>query len=360
MKRFNIALFACLAHAVIGLRPAACAGSLLRVIDATLPIELRTSLDQHADDAQRAGWLVQDVYVAPSDAKRPLEVVELAESVIWPAVRAHSNTLHVFLIGNVPLPRSGFAQNPDGHSDTSGAYPAPVYYAMPDSTWTDERDNTGFNSRPLQQNMPGDGRFDQDRRPDGEVRAAIGVLKLSPAVRNKNWGFAGPQSLWEIEAYRRYFDALHQWRTGKVLPKHQWGCGAGIGSPSSMWLRQTSTNQPVWKSTTSPVGFETRLPYGAVYDFKGLPNNGVFWFERKVPVAALYLMWESYQTDFNTTRVINPLLSGSVASAPVGYAWIMEGWETKTIGELWKQSAEKSVNPWVALYGDPTFRLNFE
>ena len=336
-------------------------GTCLRVIEATLPIEARDALDLHAADLQAAGWKVQDAYVAPSDAKAPLGAQEIARTVVWPAIRAHgstwTNVLHVFFIGDLPLPRSGFAQNPDGHHDTSGAYPAPVYYAMPDAVWTDERDNTAFRSRPLQQNRPGDGRFDQDRRPAGEIRAAIGILNLTPAIKNRSWGYTGSQSLWEAQAYRRYFDALHCWRTGQLKPKHPWGVGSGLGQPSTQWLNQTDAQQPTWRSTSSPGGFEACTPFGAVYDFKGVPANGTFWFTRTAPVAAVYFTWESYQSDASATRIINPLMTGSVASAPIGFAWSLAGWQTNTLGQLWIQSAAASPNPWVALYGDPTFRL---
>jgi hypothetical protein len=35
----------------------------------------------------------------------------------------------------------------------------------------------------------------------------------------------------------------------------------------------------------------------------------------------------------------------------------MSGWQTKTIGELWQQSATQGRKAWIALYGDPTFKL---
>jgi len=44
-----------------------------------------------------------------------------------------ANVKAVFLLGQIPLPYSGYL-NPDGHSDHKGAWPADAYYADMDGS----------------------------------------------------------------------------------------------------------------------------------------------------------------------------------------------------------------------------------
>lgn len=332
--------------------------NLLRIIESTLPAATAPALDRHAAIARIDGWNVETVYVPRRDSKNnPRGVVNIAESVIWPWLAKNPERPHVFVVGDVPMPRSGFNLNPDGHSDTTGAYPCPGYWASGDQTgWTDTQNNTGFPSKPVFEHTAGDYVWDQNHLP-APARCAVGILNLTPSVKNARWGFTGPQSTWVEQAYNRYFDALACWKCSITRASQIFAHGHyQAPRADTRWLTNTNPEQPVFK-TGDEFG-RSPGPYGFMYDFKGLPSNGDFWFKREKPVAAVYLTWESYQTDFNASRLQNALLSGSAAVAPVGFEWDMRGALEKTIGELWQQNATQGRTAWIALYGDPTFKFN--
>ena len=66
----------------------------------------------------------------------------------------------VFLFGHIPVPYSGNI-GPDGHSNHIGAWPADVFYADVDGSWTDVSVNNVSASQERNHNVPGDGKFDQ-------------------------------------------------------------------------------------------------------------------------------------------------------------------------------------------------------
>jgi hypothetical protein len=328
--------------------------NLLRIIESTLPVELASTLEAHAAQCRVDGWSVETFYVPRRDPKNNgLGVVDIAHDIIWPWLESNPERPHVMVIGDVPIPRSGLNLNPDGHSDTTGAYPCPTYWAGGTPLgWTDTGENSGFPSKPIFEHVAGDYIWDQNILPVS-ARCAVGILNLFAASKNRAWEFDGPQSTWLCQAYQRYFDGLMRWKQSAIRPKATFGHGS-YQAFNQAWLSSTDTNQPCFKNSD---GSKALAPFGALYDFKALPPSGTFWYTRHEPVAAVYLSYESYQTLGDATRNINPLMTGSVAAFPVGFEIDMSGWQTKTIGELWQQSATQGRKAWIALYGDPTFKL---
>ena len=224
--------------------------------------------------------------------------------------------------------------------------------------WADEADNSGYQSLAKHVNMPGDGIFDRDTPPTNKVEAAIGVLDLS-ATNPQHWGFVGSSTEWTVETYRRYFSTLHAYRTGELQTKTLAGGGSYSGSSLQIFTRQF-TNYPavVWRTTLKPSPVELATPFDIFYDFKVIPHSSIFWSARTNSFALFYLQWESYQTDQYSTRLQNPLLSGTLATAPWTPYWNLSGYVTKTFGQLWQQTvSEPRNNTWCVLYGDPTIRL---
>lgn len=328
--------------------------TLLRIIESTLPVSIGDALDLHAANRRAAGWTVDDVFTSRASKDDPEQVGRLAMQIQeWASGKERP---HVFIIGDIPVPRSGIYQNPDGHETTAGAYPCPAYWATVDeSLWTDEL-ATNPSTRPQYRNTKWDGIYDQDRLP-ASANVAIGVLNLKSGA-NAAWGFDSSRTDWVGDAYLRYFTNLNQWHRGAFFPKTVFGhARMNSANPSESWVGQTDRNQTVWSRSITPRPVDDDGPFGAFMDLKGLPNNGTFWTARTKPLAAFYLSYESYQTAFPASRLLNPLMSGSACTAPLGPMWSMAGWQTKTVGELWQQSAIKGASPALALYGDPTFRI---
>jgi len=346
----------------------------LRVIESTLPVALSGALAQHEADLKAEGWEVETIYTSRRDPVKLFQHVELAQREIWPRVRANTN-LHVFFIGKLPMPRSGYTSNPDGHTDTRGAYACTAYYAMPSDGWTDVLDNTGIAMRPAMLNRPGDGKFDQDTAPGnrdefgnelgGDALASVGFLDLSFGAP-RTFGSTLSTEDFLIDRYLRYFAQLHRYRTGEWRPKTQVAHMAYDGRPWSdveAWATRTvgSENYQFFRSyTTSKTQsftVEQRASFGLVIDFKVTPSTGTVWTSRSKEWAVFDLYFGSYQVDFGSPRLVNPLLSGALATGCFTWnRWILDGlFEGATLGEVWRQSVSRSPgNVFRVLYGDPT------
>ena len=114
--------------------------------------------------------------------------------------------MHFFCSVTFPVPYSGDIY-PDTHSENHwGAWSADPYYAELNGHWTDEVVDldTAFFDR--NDNIPGDGKFDQDSIPS-KVELQIGRVDLSRMP-----SFA----LDEIELTRRYLQKAHAYKTGQV------------------------------------------------------------------------------------------------------------------------------------------------
>jgi hypothetical protein len=142
------------------------------------------------------GWEVVRHEVSRGDS------VAHVKSIILDEFQAHPETIRsVFLLGHVPVPYSGDL-NPDGHPDHKGAWPADIYYGNLTGNFTDTFVNNPWAARPENQNIPGDGKFDQSIIPL-DVTLEVGRVDL--------WNMPA-FSLSEGELLRRYLDKDHNFR----------------------------------------------------------------------------------------------------------------------------------------------------
>ncbi len=171
-------------------------GILLMVVDdQTLP-EIGDEVMRYWADVEADGWRVRTLLASPDSSAASLKehIVELYEQN--PTER-HA----LFLVGRVPVPYSGNIY-PDGHTNHTGAWPADVYYADVDGTWTDSSvDNTSASSS-RNHNVPGDGKWDQSYLPS-DVEMEVGRIDF-----NRLPHFSEDA----IELTRRYFDKNHAYR----------------------------------------------------------------------------------------------------------------------------------------------------
>lgn len=180
-------------------------GKLLLIIDSNL-MPLATSIDRLKKDIGGDGWDVLTLTIDPAVETVP----SIKEKIMTAYNEAPSRLKALFLLGNIPVPYSGNLC-PDGHPDHCGAWPADGYYADMDGIWTDNSVNTTNASRPENQNVPGDGKFDQTQLPSA-LELEIGRVdftRLNPAtfgVENR------------LVLYQRYLDKNHAFRQGQYRP----------------------------------------------------------------------------------------------------------------------------------------------
>jgi hypothetical protein len=176
-------------------------GRLLLVIDDTMAAPLAPEIQQLKDDLAGDGWLVTGI-VAP----RAGTVAEI-KALIKTAYDADpANVKLIYALGHVPVPYSGDSAC-DGHGNHGGAWPADGYYGDMDGVWTDATVNTTVPSRTQNQNVPGDGKFDQTQLPS-LIEVGVGRVDLQRLGRSPSAISADV----EVSHLRRYLNKAHAFR----------------------------------------------------------------------------------------------------------------------------------------------------
>ncbi len=175
-------------------------GKLLVFIDSTTADALGADLVDYKNDLRGEGWEIVPFKTGPFTA------VQWVKNQIVNAYNADpSGVKAVLLIGAVPVPYSGSIAR-DNKPDHAGAWPCDAYYGDIDGIWTDQTVNVVNTARQANQNVPGDGKFDQNVLPSG-VELPVGRIDFSHL--NPNTFGATP-----VELLRRYFFKNRQWRNG--------------------------------------------------------------------------------------------------------------------------------------------------
>src|SRR5882762_7560660 len=180
-------------------------GKLLLVVDNTYASSLTTELARLQQELIGDGWSVIRLDVSRSDTPVNVRNLIKAQYGADPA-----NVKCVFLFGHVPVPYSGDIV-PDGHiPDHHGAWPADLYYGDMDGVWTDTMVNDTRAIYGRNQNIPGDGKFDQSTIP-APVKLMVGRVDL--ANMPGQLVYDGPPTFpSELELLRNYLNKDHSFR----------------------------------------------------------------------------------------------------------------------------------------------------
>ncbi|HEX7863230.1 MAG TPA: chitobiase/beta-hexosaminidase C-terminal domain-containing protein [Verrucomicrobiae bacterium] len=184
-------------------------GKIILLVDSTWTTPLAAELRRLQQDLVGDGWTVlrQDV---PRSASVPH-----VKSIIQNFYSSDpANVRALFLFGHIAVPYSGNF-TADNHLNHKGAWPADVFYADIDGTWTDSTVNTVTAEKPWNHNVPGDGKFDQSELPS-DVELEMGRVDLfnMTCFANKSW------SRNEEYLLRQYLEKDHRFRHGQLpLPR---------------------------------------------------------------------------------------------------------------------------------------------
>lgn len=183
-------------------------GKLLLFVDADVVTPLAPELERLKNDLAGDGWEIIQHITDTSATVQSVKNQILADYSADPA-----KVKSVFLLGKIPVPYSGNAAW-DGHSpDHSGAWPCDVFYGELNGTWTDATVNNTAPNRPANDNVPGDGKFDQNTMP---TTAELQVGRVD--FRRLTEGTFGATT---AELLRRYLDKNHNWRTGNYTVENK-------------------------------------------------------------------------------------------------------------------------------------------
>ena len=189
------------AHVAVNANPVTSRGKILIFVDSTTADALGPELARMKNDMRGDGWWPIAFHTGPSST------VQSIKSQIVSSYNADPlNVKSVLLLGSVPIPYSGDA-NWDGHPEHAGAWPSDAYYADIDGVWTDVSVNNVTPARAANDNIPGDGKFDQSFMPTA-AELQIGRVDFR-RINAPAFGAADAVGL-----MKRYMDKNHRWRIG--------------------------------------------------------------------------------------------------------------------------------------------------
>lgn len=215
-------------------------GECLVVIDSTFKQSLAPEISRLLADIQGDGWSVQDLYISRND---PVPTVKSGIKT-WAETNPSGNQT-VLLLGRVPVPYSGFIA-PDGHDDHRGAWPCDGFYANLDGNWTDQTVNVTTPPGSRNDNIPGDGKFDNSFFPT-PIKLQVGRVDFSNMTKF-------PES--EEQLLRRYLNKDHAWRTGQMPMMEQ-------GLVDNNFQDVEALGEAGWKNFSPMFGYQNvkDLPY---------------------------------------------------------------------------------------------------
>ena len=202
-------------------------GKVLVFVDAALQMPLATELERFERDLTGDGWQVVWHQVDTSATEASLK-----NQIVTDYDGGNAGVNSILLFGEIPVPYSGNT-NWDGHPNHQGAWPADTYYGDVDGNWTDISVNNTTPDRPQNDNVPGDGKFDQSIVPSA-LEIAVGRVDFSN-LSETTFGTS------RVELYRRYLNKNHNWRTkqytvaNKALVDDNFGYFGGEAFGANGW-----------------------------------------------------------------------------------------------------------------------------
>lgn len=176
-------------------------GDLLLIVDNTHAVSLSAEIEQLEQDLYRDGWMVTTMEVDPTMSPEDLkdEIIDQDNDL--------DNLTALYLLGHVPVPYSGDLY-PDAHTNHEGAWPADVYYGDLNGIWTDATVNNTVASGTRNDNVPGDGKFDQSQLPSGLELQVARVDFYDLPVYSES----------EEELLRNYLIKAHEFKMAEYTP----------------------------------------------------------------------------------------------------------------------------------------------
>ena len=180
-------------------------GKVILLVDNTFTTTLATELTRLENDLTGDGWQVLRHNVDRSATLATVKGLIKTDFTADP-----TNVKTVFIFGHITVPYSGNIY-PDGHTDHQGAWPCDGYYADMTGTWTDATVNNATASRPENDNIPGDGKFDASSLP-GTLELEIGRVDLYNMT-----SFVST----ETQLMKQYLDKDHNFRHKNINPRRK-------------------------------------------------------------------------------------------------------------------------------------------
>ncbi|HYG21301.1 MAG TPA: fibronectin type III domain-containing protein [Verrucomicrobiae bacterium] len=370
-------------------------GKIVLIVDDTMAAPLASEIARLERDLVGDGWQVLRHDVSRNATPPAVKALIKSAHDADPA-----NVKALLLLGHVPVPYSG-DMAPDDHFEIQGAWPADLYYADMDGTWTDSTVNTTFAQPERRWNIPGDGKFDQSFLPS-PVELQIGRVDLANMPGRKEW--MGPPTFpSEVELLRNYLNKNHRFRHALYTAEPRGlvydGAGAREGAAFAVsgwrnfapffgasqiriaqqneFLPILTTDSYLWSYANGGADSQSIAYLGGTANFNGGRTTDFIEMNVKTVFTMLFgSHMGDWDTEDNIMRAVLATpdygLACVYAGAPhwfahhmalgetIGYAArLTQNNPTNGMGNLyWNDVNQSAGMVHVALMGDPTLRLH--
>ncbi len=255
-------------------------GQMILVIDNSFQTSLSLEIAQLKQDLTFEGWFVNELFVnrATTWETEPA-ILSIKQSItnIYNNAPEVDKPKHLFLLGHIPIARSGLAENtPDDHDENKGARGADCFYADIDGVFTDTQtyNVAGIDSKAI--NLPNDLKFDQDYIPS-QLEMAFGRVDFA----NLN-----DVNIPEEILLRNYLNRLHNYR---IVSN-----GSDMGNKTAFNFGYDNSNDGSYRSLIPISGANNVDFYSGTATFNNwVSQNGPYQiFMQNIQVPDDYL-WET-------------------------------------------------------------------
>ena len=363
-------------------------GQMILLIDNSFQNSLANEISQLKQDLTFDGWFVNELFVPRATTwETEPAILSIKQSItnIYNNAPANDKPKHLFLLGHIPIVRSGLGEPaPDEHDENKGARGADCFYADIDGVFTDTQtyNVAGIDSKAI--NLPNDSKFDQDYIPS-QLEMAFGRVDfadLNDAINS------------EENLLRNYLNRLHNYR---IVAN-----GFDMGNKTAFNFGYDNSNDGSYRSLIPISGANNVDSYSGTTSFNDwvLQNGPYQIFMQNIQVPDINLWenvgmkatifssdqsyWGFWDDPFTTTEYgkIRSLLSKNTKCLGLIYTTTginifhqpgmgeTMGWSCKRImdhnqiNNLYEKPSQQYDTPdfWgrthFQYHGDPTLRLN--
>jgi hypothetical protein len=364
-------------------------GQMILLVSNDIPNNLSLKYNRLKKELTADGWFVNELIVPrATNWNSGNEVVSIKNQIltIYNTTAANDKPKALFILGHVPLPRSGSLDilSPDNHTENRGARGCDAYYADIDGVFTDIATyNPGGLSTPLAVNLPGDFKWDQDFFPS-DIEMAFGRIDFADIT-----DILTPE-MTMIENYldrlSKYKNVVNSFNMGEKLAFFSGYDNSNDGSfrslmniskPDSVYQNYAGANHNQWVQNNGPFKIymqNTTVP--AILDWQNYGMNATVytsdqshWGFGDVPqtsgeysrIRALLGIDSKCLIAFTTTMGMN-IFHQACSGKPLGIAMKEIMNHNQTNQYLEKPPQEYDTENWwnrthFAFYGDPTLSL---
>lgn len=263
-------------------------GQMILLVAQDIPTNLATKYFRLKKELTNEGWFVNELVVPKAtswDSGNQVVTIKTQIQNIYNAAQTNDKPKVLFILGHVPMPRSGSANvvAPDDHSQNAGARGCDGYYADMDGVYTDTATfNPGGLTTPLAINQPNDFKWDQDYFPSN-LEMAFGRVDFADIT---------DVTTSELGLIENYLDRLSNYRNVNT--------GFDMGDKSAFNLGYNNSNDASYRTllnVSKPENVYQKTD--ASNHNQWVQNNGPFKVYMQNVLVPSITDWQTY--GMNTT-----------------------------------------------------------